>query len=161
MSPVRCADSIGASTRDGAFMTTDWETEPSEERNKEEGRGRGKFTIVIVVILLIALAIAALLAIDAWRTSDHELVPVTTAPQTGATTSVALPETSAPATTVAPAAPATTAPAGTDPATPTTNPQADLSSAVYPLPDSGVRFTDPVELVRAFAVEFVGFTDPV
>src|SRR5262245_21889339 len=161
MSPMRCADSIGASTRDGALMTTDQDTEPSEGSNKEKGGGRGRFMMVIVVILVIALAIAALLAIDAWRTSDHELVPVTTAPQTGATTSVAPPATDVPATTAAPAAPVTTAPAGTDPATPTTNPQTDLSSAVFPLPDSGVRFTDPVELVRAFAVEFVGFTDPV
>src|SRR5688572_23691794 len=36
-----------------------------------------------------------------------------------------------------------------------------LAGAVWPLPDSETRYTDPVEAARGFAVDFVGFTDPV
>ena len=70
--------------------------------------------------------------------------------------------TSTPPTT----APSTTAPSGTSTTTPpvTTAPPAvpsDVATAVYPTPGSGTRFVHPVAATRAFAVDFVGFVDPV
>jgi hypothetical protein len=40
-------------------------------------------------------------------------------------------------------------------------PPVDSSTAVYPWASSDLRFDDPVEAARAFAVDFVEFTDPV
>jgi hypothetical protein len=40
-------------------------------------------------------------------------------------------------------------------------PPVDTSTAVYPWASSDLRFDDPVEAARVFAVDFMGFTDPV
>jgi hypothetical protein len=42
---------------------------------------------------------------------------------------------------------------------PTTPP--DTSTAVWPFVSSGTRYTDPVAAARGFAVDFVGFVNPV
>ncbi|MDH4278121.1 MAG: Gmad2 immunoglobulin-like domain-containing protein, partial [Acidimicrobiia bacterium] len=34
-------------------------------------------------------------------------------------------------------------------------------TAVWPWPESTTRFTDPVEAARSFAIDFIGFTDPI
>jgi hypothetical protein len=36
-----------------------------------------------------------------------------------------------------------------------------VDSAVWPFPSSSTRFSDPVEAARSFAVDYVGFVDPV
>ena len=69
---------------------------------------------------------------------------------------------STPPTTV----PSTTAPPGTTTTVPpsTTVPPvspSDLSTAVYPTPASGIRFVHPVAAARAFAVDYVGFVNPI
>lgn len=69
-------------------------------------------------------------------------------------------------TTTPTTAPPTTAPPGTTTTAPPTTsappaPPGELATAVYPVPASGTRFTDPVAAARAFAVDFVGFTDPL
>ena len=62
------------------------------------------------------------------------------------------------------AAPTTTAPATTGPPTsqgaPTTVP-IDTSVAVYPDAGAAVRYDEPVAAARGFAVDFLGFVDPV
>jgi hypothetical protein len=66
-------------------------------------------------------------------------------------------EAPATATTISPTT--TTAPPST---TETVTPAPiDTSTAVFPSAASGARFADPAEAARAFAVEFVGFTDPI
>jgi hypothetical protein len=63
--------------------------------------------------------------------------------------------------TMSPGAPTTQA---TEPATtapPATTTPVDTATAVFPDAVSSSRFTDPVEAARAFAVDFVGFTDPL
>jgi hypothetical protein len=56
---------------------------------------------------------------------------------------------------------ATTAPvSSTTPPTSITAP-VDRSTAVWPWPSSSVRYQDPVAAARGFAVDFVGFVDPV
>ena len=62
--------------------------------------------------------------------------------------------------------PTTTLPPGTTTTTPpsTTVPPgvaSGLAAAVYPTPASGIRFVHPVAAARAFAVDYVGFVDPV
>jgi hypothetical protein len=100
------------------------------------------------VALVVAVAVvAALVAVIVWPDESDDVA-------TGPTT------TEEPATTVttAPSTTATTAPSTTAP--PTTAP-VDTSTAVFPDAASGTRYDDPVDVARAFAVDFVGFTDPV
>jgi Immunoglobulin-like domain of bacterial spore germination len=107
-------------------------------------RGHGKLTLAIVLILGIAVGIALVLAVESWRSSDDDnLVPVETVQPAAVTTAPA-----APAPSITPSPPA---PDAGDP----------LAGAVWPLPDSDTRYTDPVEAARGFAVDFVGFADPV
>jgi hypothetical protein len=112
--------------------------------NAQPSRGHGKLTFAIVLILGIAVGIALVLAVESWRSSDDDnLVPVETVQPAAVTTAPA-----APAPSITPSPPA---PDADDP----------LAGAVWPLPDSETRYTDPVEAARSFAVDFVGFTDPV
>jgi hypothetical protein len=114
----------------------------------EPRRDHSKFTMAIVLIVGIALGIALAIAIEEWRSSDEDnLVPVEPA-QTSVVTTGAPTPTAAPSPSITPSPPA---PDDGDP----------LAGAVWPLPDSDTRYTDPVDAVRGFAVDFVGFTDPV
>jgi hypothetical protein len=108
------------------------------------GAGHGKFTLAIVLIVGVTLGIGLVLAIESLRSSDDDgLVPVESIQPVAMTTAPAPP---APSITPSPPAP--------DEGNP-------LGGAVWPLPDSDTRYTDPVEAARGFAVDFVGFTDPV
>src|SRR5262245_38260628 len=101
----------------------------------------------VIAALVTAIAvIAALVAVIAWPDGGDDTA--TTEPTTTMTT--AAPTTAAPPTT----APPTTA-------APTTAPPAvDTTTAVFPSAGAP-RYDDPVAAARAFAVDFVGFTDPV
>ncbi len=44
---------------------------------------------------------------------------------------------------------------------PTSTPSLDTSTAVWPLETSTIRYSDPVTAARGFAVDYVGFQDPV
>ena len=61
--------------------------------------------------------------------------------------------------------PSTTAPPGTTTLPPSTTvppvSPGELATAVYPTPASGIRFAHPVAAARAFAVDFVGFVNPL
>jgi hypothetical protein len=101
--------------------------------------------------LVVAVAvIVALVAVLVWqRDGDDDTVTDPT------TTEVP--------TTVAPTTAPTTAPSTTTP-TPTSTPApapGDTATAVFPDPSTSLRFDDPVAAAGAFAVDFVGFTDPV
>ena len=71
-------------------------------------------------------------------------------PQRALTPAPTAPATSAPATSL----PLTSSPVPSEPAPAPVDP---LSQAVWPSPNSDVRYSDPVEAVHAFAVDFVGF----
>jgi len=71
----------------------------------------------------------------------------------------ASPTTFAPTTTAAP--PTTTAASPTTTAEPPTTVPLDTTTAVYPTAGSSVRFDTPSDAARGFAVDFVGFVDPV
>jgi hypothetical protein len=111
--------------------------EPTPRRRRPGG---------LAVALVVAIAvIAALVAVIVWPDESDD---VTTGPTT----------TEEPATTVT-TAPSTTAASTTAP--PTTAAPVDTSTAVFPDAASGTRYDDPVDAARAFAVDFVGFTDPL
>lgn len=100
----------------------------------------------LIALGLAIVAVGALLAVLLWPSdrADND----TTSPTT----------TQAPQTTATP----TTEPSTTAPTTATTAPEpVDTSTVVFPGPSSGVRYDDPVDAARGFAVDFVGFTDPL
>ncbi len=107
--------------------------------------GHGRPTILIVALVVAVAVIIALVAALVW-------------PRDGSDETVTEPSTEAP-TTEAPTTAPTTAPSTT---TSTPAPEAgDNATAVFPDPDTSRRFDDPVATARAFAVDFVGFVDPV
>jgi hypothetical protein len=100
----------------------------------------------LIVALVVAIGVvAAVVAVVVWP--DNEADEVATEPTT----------TLAPATTGSPTTePSTTVPTATTAPTPL-----DTSSAVFPSGPGAPRYDDPVEAARDFAIDFVGFTDPV
>jgi hypothetical protein len=103
--------------------------------------------LALIVALAVAMAvIAALVAVLLWPGGDED--DVATEPTT----------TLAPSTTTPTTEPASTAPTTATTAVPA---PADASTAVFPYASSAVRYDDPVDAARGFAVDFVGFTDPV
>ena len=113
-------------------------------------RDRKRRGLIAALVTAIAV-IAALVAVIAWPDEGDDAV--TTEPTT--TVTAAAPTTETPTT----AAPSTTAPPTT--AAPSTAPPAvDTTTAVFPSAGAP-RYDDPVAAARAFAVDFVGFTDPV
>lgn len=105
---------------------------------------RRRPTALIVAIVVAVAVIAALVGALVWARDDGD--DTATEPTTTLAPTTAAPTTAAPTT----APPTTTAPA-----------PVDTSTAVFPVAGTDVRFDDPVDAARAFAVDFVGFTDPV
>jgi hypothetical protein len=105
--------------------------------------------VALIVALAVALAVIAALVVALVLPGDDD--------EDGAVTdrTTEAPGTTEPDTTE----PDTTATTAT-PTTPVPGP-VDASTAVFPDVASEARFDDPVAAARAFAVDFVGFTDPV
>ena len=122
-------------------------TTRTAEVEREPSAPSGGRPIGLIVALAVAIGvIAVLIGVLVWPSDDAG--DVATEPTT----------TLAPTTTATP----TTGPSTTAPTTVTTAPApVDTSTAVFPDASSEVRYDDPVAAARAFAVDFVGFTDPV
>jgi hypothetical protein len=106
------------------------------------GRRPHRPTTLIVALVVAVAVIAALVAVLVWQRDGEE--DAVTEP-----TTTEEPVTTEPATTGSTAAPTTAAPPG------------DTGTAVFPDASTSQRFDDPVAAAGAFAVDFVGFTDPV
>jgi hypothetical protein len=134
-----------ATTGTSPRATKPTSTTPTAPTPEEAARRRRPTGLIIALGVAVAV-IAALVAVVLWQDEGDD---VTTEPTT----------TEAPATT-ATSAPSTTQ--ATEPSTTTAPPAApvDTSTAVFP-DASGARFYDPEDAARAFAVDFVGFTDPL
>jgi Immunoglobulin-like domain of bacterial spore germination len=113
-------------------------------------RDRSRRWLVAALVTAIAV-IAALVAVIAWPDDGDD----TATPEPTTTVTMEAP-TTAPSTT---AAPTTTAPPTTAPTT--APPAVDTTTAVFPSGAGAPRYDDPVAAARAFAVDLVGFTDPV
>jgi hypothetical protein len=101
----------------------------------------------LIVALVVAIAvIAALTAVILWPDDeDGDTSTATTEP---------------PATSITPSPPTSGETTPSTSAAPTTA-AVDASTAVFPHAGSATRYADPVAAARAFATDFVGFTDPV
>jgi hypothetical protein len=143
--------STGADRPDHSSGQPDGTAPPPPGRTAEVEQGpsapSGGRPIGLIIALAVAVGvIAALIGVLVWPSDDAG--DVATEPTT----------TLAPTTTATP----TTEPSTTAPTTVTTVPApVDTSTAVFPYASGTVRYEDPVEAARAFAVDFVGFTDPV
>lgn len=117
---------------------------PTPDGPAAPGPDRQRRPVWLIVALVAAMAlVAALVAVLVWPDDGEDAVtePTTTeAPEPTAT------ETTAPTTE----SPTTAAPA-----------PVDTSTAVFPYASGDVRYDDPVAAARGFAVDFVGFTDPL
>lgn len=114
------------------------------EAPDQAGDGPRRPTWLVVALVVAVAVIAGLVAVLLWPNDDDD--DTVTDPTT----------TEAPGTT----APATSAPTTEPPTTLAPGP-VDTATAVFPDAAGGARYDDPVEAARAFAVEFVGFTDPI
>jgi hypothetical protein len=116
---------------------------------------------VIVVVLIAGVAAFVLLRDDDDSTvitdASTSVVETTSAPETA-------PDTTEPATTSTPTtdtSPTTAAPTTSPPDTsqpPLPDPTRD---AIWPWVDTETRYVDPVEAATGFAVDVLGFTDPI
>lgn len=120
-------------------------------------------TVIAIVLLIEALGgsdevAAPTVTTEPSATSGPPSTPVESTVPTETTTST---ETTTPTETTAPSSvPATTPPTVPATSTPPPLPSDQLQPAIYPTPAMGVRYTDPVVAVRAFA-ELIGYADPV
>ena len=105
--------------------------------------GRRAIIIIGSLVAVVALVVAVLLV----NRGDNVR---TTTPTSVTSTSTTAQATTTTATTAPPTV--TTAPVLTPP---------DTSPAVWPVAASGTRYVDPVAAARGFAVDFIGFRDPV
>lgn len=122
------------------------EDETTDAVRPDGGRRRPPTTLLVAIGLAVAV-IAALVAVLVWPDGDGDTVTeptteTTAAPTTEPTTEPTTDTTDTPDTTVAPA-------------------PVDTSTAVFPYATGGLRFDDPVAAARGFAVDFLGFADPV
>lgn len=109
-------------------------TPPSNGAKPGGGQQPGGWMAAILTAVA-AVAVAVGLVVTMGGTGTHgSTTPTTTVPPS---------TTTPPSTTVPPVAPVA------------------LSSAVYPTPSSTTRFSHPVAAARAFAVDFVGFSNPL
>jgi hypothetical protein len=145
----------GGGRADGQPAGPSGETPPTsatdtEERPDTPTRALRRPTGLMVALAVALGVIAVLVGVLVWPDDTDD---VATGPST----------TLAPTTTAAPptAEPATTAPTTATTATTVAPAPTDTSTAVFPYASSDVRYDDPVDAARGFAVDFVGFTDPV
>jgi hypothetical protein len=102
--------------------------------------------IWLIIAAIAPAIVAALVVVLIGLNSDDDVV---TQPSTPPPTMTAEPTTSS------------TEPATQLPTTHTPPGPVDASTAVFPDAAGSVRFDSPVDIARAFAVDFVGFTDPI
>jgi hypothetical protein len=119
----------------GAPTPTDGEA----DTDAGTGGGPGKAVIAVIAVLA-ALAVAGLVVYLVRDDDEPTTVDTTTSTTTTSTTTTTEPDTTP----------------STEPA-----PDVDTATAVWPWASTAQRFEDPVAAARSFAVDYVGFTDPV
>ncbi len=123
-------------------------------------------TAIVAIVVFLALLGDDDSSVDTTDTSTTSTTAESTTTDTSVTASTSATSTSGSttteSTTTVPSTTDSVTTAATDPTTATTAPDQDTyRTAVWPWPDSATRYAEPVEAARGFAVDFVGFTDPV
>ncbi|HYN31954.1 MAG TPA: Gmad2 immunoglobulin-like domain-containing protein [Ilumatobacteraceae bacterium] len=130
----------------------------------DDPNGSLRWRLVVGALVILAALIAALVLVTGGDRDDSD---------SAASTDVATTQGSAittPDPTVAPDTepsttdvPTTEAPTTDAPTTeaPSTDPADATRDAVWPWVDTSTRFADPVEAATSFAIDYLGFTDPV
>jgi hypothetical protein len=131
------------STREDGALTGRSDRAPDDQPD-----GRRRRPVALIVALVVAIAVIAALVVALALSGDDD--GTETDPATTEAPGTTEPDTSEPDTTGTTAPPTTPVPGAVD-----------ASTAVFPDAASAARFDDPVAAARAFAVDFVGFTDPV
>lgn len=133
----------------------------TDSSDPDDGSGVSRRGALIVGIVVIIAALVGALVLFTGDDDDS-----TTATTDTATTDVTTPATDAtvPDTEAPTSEPSATVPAPTEPATtPATDPPDvdDTRNAVWPWAETSTRFADPTAAVTSFAVDYLGFVDPV
>jgi hypothetical protein len=130
------------------------------------GAGRSATSALLGIIAVALVAILVLLIVllargeeddDGTTTTDLTSTSIDTTTTVAGTTTTT---TSTSTTTTSTSTTTTSTTTTTAPST-TTAPAGDTATAVWPWVDSDVRYDDPVEAARGFAIDFIGFTDPL
>ena len=147
---------------------TDTPSTPNETGPTDTGDGASKkWPLIAGAVALIAALVVGLVLITADDDETTDSVATTEAPATTAVSDTTeVPETTeSPATTQAPE---TTEPVATTEAPTTTEPTTtvppvpdQVRTAIWPWFETDLRYADPVEAATGFAVDYLGFVDPV
>jgi hypothetical protein len=116
----------------------------------------GPWRIVAVIIVVIVAAVAAFVLLGG---DDDSEPTASSSPDTSAVTTD-LPATTGALTTTPESIATTTAPETTQAPT-TTEVPAATDAAIWPWVDTDTRYADPVEAATGFAVDYLGFIDPI
>lgn len=120
-----------------------------------------RMRLMVAAAVLAVVAVIAVVALVVTRGDDDEDVATgsSSTVATSTTTSTSAPVATT-TTTAPPASTTTAAPATTVPAPPVLTDE-QVAQVVWPDPATESRFTDPMAAATSFAVDLVGFTDPV
>ncbi len=138
--------------------TADTDAEPTPEEQK-----RMRLMIAAGVLAVVAVIVVVALLVTRGGDDDEDVATgssttVVTSTTVASTTTTAVATTST--TTEAPATGSTVAPTSTVPAPAALTPE-QAAQVAWPDPATESRFTDPMAAATSFAVDLVGFTDPV
>ena len=133
----------------------------------DDPNGSSRWQLVIGALVIFGALIVALVLVrgggddsDSAGTTDVATTELSANPTPDTTATPGTePSTTEPSTTAAPGTePSMTEPSGTEP--PSTE-AAATRNAIWPWVDTSTRFADPVEAATSFAIDYLGFTDPV
>lgn len=116
---------------------------------------------IVIIVVVLALLGDNDSSVD---TTDTSTTTATTTESTSTETTASTSTDSVTSSSASTTESSTTSSATTTSTAPTTTTVLDpdtYRSAAWPWVDSATRFTDPVEAARSFAVDFIGFTDPI
>ncbi len=141
---------------------------PQDPNGHHRDHADRDITILAMIVAVVAIVIAAVALVLVLRDDNTPEAADTTTSSAITTTLPTTTEASAttePTTTTTTEATTTTETQSTTSSTDTTDPDAYIG-AVWPWPDAAdgpaaQRFTDPVDAATRFAIDFVGFVDPV
>jgi hypothetical protein len=121
------------------------------------GTSSTRWALIVGIAVITAGLVAALMFVNA---DNDDGDPVATSESPRESTAAIEPSVSPPTDATAQT---TDAPTTTPPATDWDGsvPSSETGDAIWPLADTSTRFDDPVAVATSFAVDYLGFTDPV